>query len=129
MGITLFYAGLLTLWFLVLSIRVIRQRTQAKINLGDGGNETMLRRIRAHANFAEYVPLALVMMAMLETGGLQKWAVHAMGATLLVGRLLHGIAFSFTQKWFIGRFVGTLATFIVLGTAGVLCAWKGLGAL
>jgi len=129
MQITLFYAGLLAIWFLVLSVRVIRMRGTAKINLGDGGNEAMLRRIRGHGNFAEYVPLALVLMAMLELGGLQKTVLHALGATLLTARLLHGIAFSFTQKWFVGRFLGTLATFIVIAVAGGLCVWKGLAGI
>ena len=129
MQITMFYAGLLAIWFVLLSYRVIQHRGKAKINLGDGGDTEMLRRIRGHANFAEYVPLVLVLLAMLEQGGLQAWAVHAMGATLLVGRLMHGYAFSFTEKWFFGRFVGTLVTFIVLVVAAGLCVWKGLGAL
>ena len=126
MHITMFYAGLLAIWFGVLSYRVIQKRTQGKINIGDGGNQEMLRRIRGHANFAEYVPLVLVLLAMLEFGGLQKWAVHAMGATLLVSRLMHGYAFSFTEKWFFGRFAGTLVTFVVMGVAAGLCVWKGL---
>ncbi len=125
MQITMFYAGLLALWFLVLSVRVIRMRGTAKVNLGDGGNEAMLRQIRGHANFAEYVPLVLVLLGALEATGMQAWVIHALGATLLVARLLHGIAFSFTEKWFLGRFLGTLVTFIVLAVAGGLCVWKG----
>lgn len=129
MQITMFYAGLLAIWFVVLSWRVIQKRTSGKINLGDGGNEEMLRRIRGHGNFAEYVPLALLVIAMLEEIGTEKWLVHTLGATLLAARLLHGIAFSFTEKWFLGRFVGTLVTFIVLVVAGGLCVWKGLAAI
>lgn len=129
MPITMFYAGLLALWFLVLSWRVIQKRTKGKINLGDGGDADMLRRIRGHANFAEYVPLVLVLLALLEQGGLQAWLLHALGAALLVARLMHGYAFSFTEKWFFGRFAGTLATFVVMGVAAGLCVWKGLAAL
>ena len=47
MTITLLYAGLLSLWLLVLSVRVIAIRSQG-ISLGDGGNPVLLRRIRAH---------------------------------------------------------------------------------
>lgn len=129
MQTTMFYAGLLAIWFFVLSWRVIQKRTSGKINLGDGGNEEMLRRIRGHANFAEYVPMALILIAMVEEVGMAKWVIHALGGALLAARLLHGIAFSFTEKWFLGRFVGTLITFIVIVTAGGLCVWKGLAVI
>lgn len=128
MTITPLYAGLLAIWFLVLSYRVIQKRGSG-INLGDGGNEEMLRRIRGHGNFSEYVPIILIMLGMLELGGAQAWLLHVLGATLVVSRLMHGIAFSFTQKWFIGRFVGTLLTLILLLVAGGLCIWQGIGAL
>lgn len=127
--ITPLYAGILAIWFVVLSMRVVARR-RAGINLGDGGDPDMLRRIRAHANFAEYVPLILVMMAMLEMGGvLAPWVIHALGITLVAARLLHGIALAYTKKWFFGRFVGTLATFFLLAACGVLCLWRGFAAL
>lgn len=128
MTITPIYAGLLAIWFLALSWRVVQKRGKG-INLGDGGDADMLRRIRGHGNFAEYVPLILLMMVMLELGGQKAWVLHALGATLLVARLLHGIALSYTEKWFIGRFYGTLLTFILLPVAGGLCIWQGLAAL
>ena len=124
--ITPLYAGLLALWFLVLSAHVIRFRFGG-INLGDGGKPEVLRAIRAHANFAEYVPLVLLMLAMLETGGvIAPWVLHAIGLMLLVGRLLHGIAMAFTEKWFLGRAVGIVLTFASLTVAAVLCVWRGL---
>ncbi|NIO40735.1 MAG: hypothetical protein GTO41_11485, partial [Burkholderiales bacterium] len=52
---TALYAGSLALWFLVLSYRVVDRR-RAGIYLGDGGDPGMLRVVRGHANFAEYVP-------------------------------------------------------------------------
>lgn len=127
MTVTPFYAGLLALWFFVLSWRVVQKRGQG-IHLGDGGDPEMLRRIRGHGNFAEYVPLILLMMALLELGGLAKWVLHALGATLLVARLLHGYALSYTEKWKFGRFYGTLLTFILLLVTGVMCIWRGAAA-
>ena len=62
---TALYAGSLTLWYLVLGYRVVGLRRNG-ISLGDGGDPVMARVIRGHANFAEYVPLALVMLAVLE---------------------------------------------------------------
>ncbi|HKY91177.1 MAG TPA: MAPEG family protein [Nevskiaceae bacterium] len=127
--ITPLYAGILAIWFIVLSMRVVAKR-RAGINLGDGGDPDMLRRIRAHGNFAEYVPLILVMMVMLEIGGvIAPWVLHAIGIALVVARVLHGIALAYTQKWLFGRFVGTLTTFILLAVCGVLCLWRGLAGL
>lgn len=125
MTITMLYAGLLAFWFLALSWRVVQKR-QAGINLGDGGDPDMLRRIRGHGNFAEYVPLVLLLIAFLESAGLAKWAVHALGASLLFARLIHGVALSFTEKWFFGRFFGTLLTFILLAVSGGLCVWNAV---
>jgi uncharacterized membrane protein YecN with MAPEG domain len=127
MHITLLYAGLLALWFLVLSFKVIKGRGKGGVNLGDGGKPDMLRVIRGHANFAEYVPFILLMMAMLESSGVSPWLLHVIGATLLVSRILHGIALSFTEKFFFGRFVGTAATLLVLGVCALLGLWIGLG--
>lgn len=128
MHITLLYAGALAFLFLVLSIKVIQGRSgKDGVNLGDGGKPDMLRVIRGHGNFAEYVPFVLLMMAMIESSGLfMPWVLHALGGTLLVARVLHAIALSFTKKFFLGRFLGTLATLIVLGVSGGICIWVGL---
>lgn len=128
MLITPLYAGLLAILFLALSARVVQKRTN--VSLGDGGDPELLRRIRGHANFAEYVPLILLMMAMLEYGGATPaWLLHLLGVTLVVARVLHGIALSFTAKWKFGRFYGTLLTFVVLLVAALLCIWRGAAAL
>lgn len=128
MIVTPLYAGALALWFLVLSIKVIRYRGHG-ISLGDGGDPNMLRLIRGHANFAEYVPLILVMMAMLELSHYPYWLLHVFGATLLVARVLHGISLSFTQHWKFGRFYGTALTFLLLLIVGGLCLWQGVRGL
>ena len=125
MTITPLYAGLLALWFLVLSYRVVQQRGHG-VSLGHGTDEVLLRRIRGHGNFSEYVPLLLLLIGMLELGGLRAWAIHALGATLLVARLLHGFAFAFSEGWKFGRFWGTALTFLLLAVAGGLCVWQAL---
>jgi len=128
MTITSIYAGLLAIWFVLLSYRVVQQRGHG-VSLGDGGDQVLLHRIRAHGNFAEYVPIILIMLGMLELGGAKPWLLHALGATLLAARLLHGVALSFTASWKFGRFYGTLLTFILLPVTGGLCIWQGLSAL
>ncbi len=113
-AVTALYAGLLGLWFLVLSARVILQRRAASISLGHGTDRTLERRVRGHGNFAEYVPLALVLLALLEMQGAALWMVHALGASLLVARLLHGYALSFTDYSPL-RVPGAALTLFVLG--------------
>ena len=125
MIVTPLYAGLLALFFLVLSWRVIQFR-QRGIPLGDGGDPRMLRLIRGHANFAEYVPLILLMLGFLEVGHTSTYILHVLGITLLVSRFLHGYALSFSDKFRFGRTWGAGLTFAVLGVSGVLCLLQAL---
>ena len=127
MPITSLYAGLLGFWFLVLTARVIGGRRTGNISLGDGGDASLLRRIRAHGNFAEYVPLVLVMMAVLENTGFNGWLLHIVGVPLLLGRLLHGYALSFTSEFMQGRVVGMALTLLALAISAGMCLWRGLG--
>src|SRR5687768_14523504 len=108
MPITMLYAGALGLVLLALAVRVIQARAQTKVFIGDGGNDLMIRRMRGQANFVEYVPIVLILMALLETRGLAPWALHALGATLLVARLAHAYAFAFSAHFPPGRFVGAV---------------------
>lgn len=118
--VTALYSGSLALWFLVLSYRVVARR-RGGIYLGDGGDAGMLRLVRGHANFAEYVPLALIMLAILELAGTSLYVLHGLGLALLAGRLLHGYALSFTQRFGFGRFWGTVLTYSVLTIEAIMC--------
>lgn len=125
MTITLLYGGLLGLWFMVLSVRVIQGRGKG-FHLGDGGDAQMLRLMRGHANFAEYVPLTLLLIGMLEMSGTPALWIHALGASLLLGRLLHGYAFCFHTHFPIGRSGGIVLTFLSLLGASALAIWQGI---
>lgn len=96
-AITAFYASLLGLWFVALSARVILYRRGNSISLGHNEDRTLERRIRGHGNFAEYAPLALLLLAGIEMQDGAAWFVHLLGLLLLVGRLLHGYALSFVS--------------------------------
>lgn len=126
MMVTPLYAGLLVLWLVVLSIAVIRRRGSTKTSLGDGGNPGMLRAIRGQANFAEYVPLALLLMLILEMGHFSIYVLHILGIVLVVARLLHGYAFSFTDHFHFGRVAGASLTFLVLVVEAVLCIYQSI---
>jgi|SRR5450432_2808641 len=120
MIVTPLYAGLLTLWFVVLSVRVVNLR-RAGIIFGDNGDHGVIRIVRAQANFAEYVPLALLLMGFLEVSHYSIYLLHALGLTLVVARLLHGIALSFGRQVRFGRVAGAALTFVVLLIEAVLC--------
>ncbi len=115
------YAALLALLFVVLSVRTIRLRRQNRIAIGDAGDARMQRAIRVHANFAEYVPLALLLIFFVETDNASSWLVHVLGLVLTAGRMAHAWGVSQAKEDFRFRVAGMMATFAVLGlTAGVL---------
>ena len=87
--VTAFFAGALALLFIALSVYVIRNRYTLRLPIGHGGDVPMERRIRAHANFAEYVPLALVLMAVNELNGMPQGYLALLGGLLAAGRVFH----------------------------------------
>jgi hypothetical protein len=105
-------------------MRVITWRRKARVSLGDGGNPALQRAIRGHANFAEYVPLALLLLLILELSRFSIYVIHAIGLTLLVARLLHGYALSFTAEYKFGRYWGAVLTFVVIIVEAVLCLYQ-----
>jgi len=117
--ISLLYACLIALLFVALSARVIAYRRQAGISLGDAENPHMRRRIRAQANCAEYAPIGLLLLFMLETQGASAAMLHLLGATLFAGRFLHGSALSSDRQWIFGRQAGMLLTFAMIVIAAV----------
>ena len=108
------YAGLLALIFALLSIRVIGRRRVARVSLGDGGDLQLLRRQRAHANFAEYVPLALILMICAELQHAQFWFLNLMGLCLVVGRIMHAYAVSREPEPMKLRVAGMALTIVAL---------------
>jgi len=117
--VTSVIASLLAAIFLRLSFAVIKLRRSKKISLGSGGNDELERAIRAQGNFAEYVPLALVLLACFEVNGAPWWLVAIPGAVLTVGRLIHAKGIHELPPNFGKRVFGmvlTINTLIALGT-------------
>ena len=86
---TAVFSGVLTLMFIKLSFHVIELRKINKLSLGDGGVDELMRSIRAHGNFSEYVPIGLIMMATLELNGAPWGLVGLLGSFLILGRHFH----------------------------------------
>ncbi len=122
------YIGLASLLLVVLTLHVIRMRYRHKVEIGDGGVPELQRAIRAHANFIEYVPIALLLILMADLVGHQKWVVHVLGIALLVGRLAHAYGFTSGAGPNLGRGAGVGLTMLVLiaGAALAIAAFFGV---
>lgn len=114
------YAALLALGFIFLSVRVIRYRRVTRTSLGSGGSVPLERAIRVQGNFAEYVPLALIVLAFVEAGGWHELVVHGLAASLLAGRALHAYGVGRENEDFRFRVAGMAVTLTVLGTGALL---------
>ncbi len=118
MNVTPIYATLLGLLFIALSVRTIRLRRRHSVAVGDGDNTELRRAMRVHANFAEYTPLALLLVFFVEMDGAPALWVHALCLALLCGRLLHAWGVSQTRENFRYRVTGMALTFGVIAAAG-----------
>jgi len=110
------YAALLALFYVYLSARTIGVRRNAKISVGDGGDDSMLRAMRMHANFAEYAPITLLLLAFMEIQGGQSWMLHTLGALLLIARLSHAYGISSLEapgKFRVAGMAGTFTTIVI----------------
>lgn len=91
--ITAIYAAILTFVYVKLTLNVINLRRLNKVSLGDGGRDDLQQAIRSHGNFAEYVPLGLILLGCLEANHIHWTIVLLLGALFTVGRLYYAKAF------------------------------------
>ncbi|MEH6758265.1 MAG: MAPEG family protein [Parasphingorhabdus sp.] len=111
--ITLTLAGAAALINIWLMIRVGQVRSSEKVSVGDGGNEKVIRRMRAHSNFGESVPIVLILIAAIElASGSPTW-LWIVGGAFMLGRLAHGIGMD-GGKLGKGRMIGTMLSLLVI---------------
>jgi uncharacterized protein len=125
--ITSLFAALLALLLFTLTMTVIVTRMTTKTDLGDGDNPLMFRRIRAHGNFVEYVPMGLILLGLTEVSGAGAIWLWTIGALLLVGRILHAAGMIFTISP--SRVIGTMLTNWSLLLGAVLLLIDVLGSI
>lgn len=114
MHVTALYAATLGLLFFVLSVRTISLRQKLQVGVGDGGSMELLRAMRVHSNFAEYVPITLILLYLLEAAGGNHTLVHALGGFLFLGRLSHAWGVSQVSENLKFRIFGMALTFTAL---------------
>lgn len=122
-SITALYAGLLAILYLVLAGRVVAQRRRARVGLGTGGDTALERAVRVHGNFAEYVPLFLVLLLLAELGGAAGTFLHALGAAFFLARIGHALGLGQSSGTSRGRFLGTLVSWVVILVLAVANLW------
>ena len=121
------YAAVLVLIYVGLSMRVIRGRRSYRIGFGAGASVDLERRIRVHGNFAEYVPLAVILLAFMELQGRPGWLLHLCGLVLIAARVAHALGISHETENFRLRVIGVVATFAVLIVAALSLLARAVG--
>ena len=122
--VTAAYAAVLGLLAALLTVRVIVTRVKLHIDAGDGGNAVMAQAIRAHANLAEQVPLALLLLAGAETAGTPAAAILALGAALLLARLANAWGLSRSLGPTSPRQAGAGLTVLVIVVSSLLILYR-----
>ena len=116
-------AAILAIW---LMIRVGQVRTSEKVSVGDGGNEKVIRRMRAHANYVESAPFVLILLAVIELAGRGSPWLAYVAAAYFIGRIAH--AFGMEGGSFgMGRSIGTIVTLLTLLGLAVVATLIGMG--
>lgn len=113
------YAAILAIIFAFLSAKIIQLRTKLGIGLGHADNPAMLRAMRVHANFAEYVPFTLLLIYFVELSNSSNLLIHILGGSLLAGRLCHACGVSREPENKLFRVIGMVITITVMVTCAV----------
>lgn len=114
-----FYAAILALFYVYLSARTIGFRRKSRVSIGDAGNQELLRAVRMHANFAEYVPLTLMLLTFMELQAGPLLLLHVLGSLLLISRVSHAYGISSVQAKGIFRVGGMAGTFTTITIAAI----------
>lgn len=87
--LTALYASILALLLIWLAFQVIKQRRSNKIAYADGGVEALQIARSAQSNASEYIPITLILMALVEYNGASVWLIHLAGVAFVIGRIIH----------------------------------------
>ena len=126
MRITGLYAAIAALLIVIFAVRVTLRRRAISVGIGTGGDAILARRVRVHANAAEYLPLALILLLILELNQTQPLLLHVFGCLLIVGRLLHAWGLSSSAGLTPGRGIGMVLTWLTIAVMALLLIWQTL---
>ena len=122
------YAAILGLLAAALTLNVILNRVRSGVESGDGGVPALMQSMRAHGNFIEQAPIALILIASAEAAGARPLAVNALGVALLIARFASAVALNRTIKQSpLRQFSGGLSDLLlIVSSATILLALAGM---
>ena len=127
--ITALYAGILAIYSIWLSSRAGLMRGETGISILHGDNMELAEKIRRHQNFVEYVPIALILIGVLEINGSNSIFLHVLGVALIVARVAHAKGLYHDNISHPLRAVGAAGTALITVVAGIAAIWTGVDKL
>jgi len=122
LNLTSIIAALLTIFYVVLSFNVIRLRRKKKIRFESAGDNELLQAIRAHANFAEYTPIFLILLMLCESQSLKTIYLTILSLAFFLGRISHAYSLLYSESHLnkiFPRQLGMILTFLCLITCSI----------
>ena len=117
--ITLLYASLLGLLQVTLAYKVGSSRLKTNTLLGDGNQSEVLQKVRAHGNLTEYVPIFLILLALIEMQGVALWKIHVLGSLFFLARIAHSYGMYISTESTPPRLIGILVTWLSIAGMSV----------
>lgn len=127
--ITALYAALLVAVLVCLTTRIGLLRAKTRVSILDGGNQRVAVEMRRHGNFAEHVPLIIVLMAIVEINEVSPLFLHGVGIALVICRVAHPLGLHYDRVQTPLRLVGAVGTSLITIALGVVALWQGVRAL
>ncbi len=127
--ITALYAGILTIFALVLSFYAggFRGKSGISVGLGEPVNMDLAERVRVHQNFLEYVPMAIILMGIIEMNGGNSTFLYVFGCVLVIARIAHAIGLKHDNMAHPGRAIGAGGTALISLVAALYAIWMVVG--
>ena len=127
--ITALYASILMIFALALSIRAggVRGKTGISVLFGEPPNMELAERVRVHQNFLEYVPLAIILMGIIELNSGNTTFLHVFGVVLIFSRIAHAIGLKHDNMGHPGRVIGAGGTALISVAAALYALWMVVG--
>lgn len=119
MLVTPIYTAIFGFVFVALSVRTLLLKRSLGVGIGDGDQPILARAVRVHSNFAEYVPLSLLLIYFLETQVKSSPWIHVLCSALLVGRITHAFGVSQVKENYRYRVIGMALTFTAILSASI----------
>lgn len=123
LALTGLYTCALALWAAWLGASVSIMRAKTGISILHGDDMVLAEKIRKHGNFTEVVPLALILMAIVELNGASNLWLHAIGGLLLISRILHPFGIKHDNPQEILRGVGSGGTSLSMLISVIFIVW------